>query len=198
MYSAGTVIYNEGWTCAGLFVLFKGRVHLCKNCVSGQESIISVINPVIMFNEVAVLDGDPNPVTAIAFQNSITWDIERNRFQLLMERYPILGVSLLNVLARRNRKLISKYEDLISMPVKARTAKLLLDLSSYGKTPIDRQVRSNQFIAARVSTALEAISRSIKLLRETDFIDCSRTQITVKRPIELAKFAQIDYELFMV
>jgi CRP-like cAMP-binding protein len=115
-----------------------------------------------------------------------------------MERYPILGVSLLNVLARRNRKLISKYEDLISMPVKARTAKLLLDLSSYGNTPIDRQVHSNQFLAARVSTVPEAISRSIKLLRETGLIDCTRTHITVNCPNELAEFAQVEYDLFKV
>jgi len=197
-YSSGTAIYNEGWPCAGLFVLFRGRVHLHNNCFSGQESIISVINPIIMFNEVAVLDGDPNPVTAIAFQNSITWNIERQRFQPLMERYPILGISLLNVLARRKRRLISKYEDLISRPVKARTAKLLLDLSSYGKTPIDRQIHSNQFLAARVSTVPEAISRSIKLLRETGFIDCTRTHITVQCPDELAEFAQVECDLFKV
>ena len=128
-HSTGSIIYHEGWDCAGLFVLFRGRVHLCKTCFQGQESIISVITPVIMFNEVSVLDGESNPVTAIAFQKSLTWNITRERFQKLMEHYPILGISLLNVLARRNRKLISMYEDLISRPVKVRTAKLLLDLT---------------------------------------------------------------------
>ncbi|GAG67283.1 unnamed protein product [marine sediment metagenome] len=197
-HSTGSIIYHEDWDCAGLFVLFRGRVHLRKNCYSGQESIISVISPVIMFNEVSVLDGLPNPVTAIAFQKCITWQIERQRFQVLMARYPILGISLLNVLAKRNRKLISKYEDLISRPVKVRTAKLLLDLSSYGSIPIDRQMYSNQFLAARVSTAPEAISRSIKILREAGVIDCTRAQITVNCPDELAEFAQVESELFKV
>jgi len=197
-HSTGSIIYHEGWDCAGLFVLFRGRVHLCKTCFQGQESIISVITPVIMFNEVSVLDGESNPVTAIAFQKSLTWNITRERFQQLMERYPILGISLLKVLARRNRKLISMYEDLISRPVKVRTAKLLLDLSSYGSIPIDRQAYSNQFLAAHVSTAPEAISRSIKILRENGIIDCTRTQITVNYPDELAEFAQVDSELFKV
>ena len=151
-----------------------------------------------MFNEVSVLDGDSNPVTANAFQKSITWKIARERFQPLMERYPILGTSLLKVLAKRNRKLISMYEDLISRPVKVRTAKLILDLSSYGQVPIDRQLHSNQFLAAHVSTAPEAISRSIKILRESGLIDCTRTQITVNCPDELAEFAQVEYELFKV
>jgi CRP-like cAMP-binding protein len=105
---------------------------------------------------------------------------------------------LLNVLAKRNRRLISKYEDLIARPVKARTAKLLLDLSSYGNQPIDRISHSNQFLAARISTVPEAVSRSIKFLRETGVIETSRTQIIVNCPDRLAEFAQVDYELFKV
>jgi len=197
-HSVGSIIYHEGWECAGLFVLIKGRVHLCKTCFQGQESIISVIDPVIMFNEVAVLDGDPNPVTAIAFHKCTSWQISRDRFHPLMEKYPILGISLLNVLAKRNRRLISKYEDLIARPVKARTAKLLLDLSSYGSQPVDRISHSNQFLAARISTVPEAISRSIKILRETGVIDCTRRQIIVNCPDKLAEFAQVDYDLFKV
>jgi len=151
-----------------------------------------------MFNEVAVLDGDVNPVTAIAFEKSITWHISRDRFQPLMEKYPILGISLLNVLAKRNRRLISKYEDLIARPVKARMAKLLLDLSSYGSQPVDRIAHSNQFLAARISTVPEAVSRSIKILRETGAIETTRSQIIVNCPDTLAEYAQVDNELFKV
>ena len=99
---------------------------------------------------------------------------------------------------KRNRRIISKYEDLIARPVKARTAKLLLDLSSYGSQPVDRISYSNQFLAARISTVPEAISRSIKILRETGVIDCTRTEIIVNCPDKLAEFAQVDNELFKV
>ena len=67
-FAAGSIIFHEGWECAGLFVLFRGCVHLCKTSYQGQESIISVIEPVIMFNEVAALDGGVNPFTAITEQ----------------------------------------------------------------------------------------------------------------------------------
>jgi CRP-like cAMP-binding protein len=195
-YPAGSNIYNEGWDCAGLFVLLKGCVHLCKTCYQGQESIISVISPIIMFNEISVLDGESNPLTAIAFRNCITWNLTRESFMLLMESNPILGISLLNVLARTNRRLIEKYEDLIARPVIARTAKLLLDLSSFGSQPIDRLSHSNQYLASRVSTVPEATSRSIKVLQESGIIDCTRTQITVTQPDKLAELAQIEFELF--
>ena len=194
-FAAGSIIFHEGWEGAGLFVLFRGCVHLCKTSYQGQESIISVIDPVIMFNEVAALDGGVNPFTAIAEQKSITWCIPHQRFLSLIERYPVLGLSLLNVLAKRNRRLIDKYEDLIARPVKARTAKIILDLSSYGSHSVDRVTHSNQFIAARISTVPEAVSRAIKSLRESGVIECTRTQIFVNCPEKLAELAQIDLAL---
>jgi CRP/FNR family transcriptional regulator len=191
-HAAGSLIFHEGWECSGLYVLFRGRVHLCKVSYQGQESIISVIEPVIMFNEVAALDGDQNPFSAIADQKCITWCISHQRFLALIEKYPVLGLSLLNVLAKRNRRLIDKYEDLTARPVKARTAKIILDLSSDGSHPVDRITHSNQFLAARISTVPEAVSRSIKFLREIGVIECTRTQIFVKCPEKLADLAQID------
>lgn len=59
-------IFMEGDPCSGMYVLLHGRVHLCKFGRQGQMNIIAVIEPVIMFNEVAVLDGETNPLTAIA------------------------------------------------------------------------------------------------------------------------------------
>ena len=194
-YEPGSIIFHEGWDCAGLFVLFNGCVHLCKTSYQGHESIISVIKPVIMFNEVAALDGGQNPFSAIADQNCATWRISHSRFGELVEKYPVLGLSLLNVLAKRNRRLIAKYEDLIARPVKARTAKIILDLSSQGAHPVDRISHSNQFMAASISTVPEAVSRSIKSLRESGVIDCTRNQIVVRNPEELAEIAQIQPNL---
>ena len=53
----------------------------------GQQSIIADIDPVIMFNEVALLDGGPNPYTAIATQNCLAWQISREAYQKLLHRF---------------------------------------------------------------------------------------------------------------
>ena len=121
-YPAGSTIFAEGEPSAGLYVLFEGQVNLSKLGLQGQECIMAVIRPVIMFNEVAVLDGGPNPVTAIAVQDSVLWRVPHDRFGLLMQRYPEVGTGLLRVLAARNRLLIAHYEDLLCRPIRARTA----------------------------------------------------------------------------
>jgi CRP/FNR family transcriptional regulator len=191
-YTAGSSIFHEGDTSAGMFVLLAGCVHLCKEGVHGQETIIAVIKPVIMFNEITVIDKGPNPVTAHAIEDSISWQINYQNFQLLLRRYPQVGTGLLGVMARRNRLMLSHLEDIISRPILARVAKTLLDLSQQGQKPINRRKHSNIEIAARVATVHEAISRSIKTLYEMGAITYSREEIVVVDKTRLAELAQVS------
>jgi CRP/FNR family transcriptional regulator, dissimilatory nitrate respiration regulator len=191
-YSKGQVIYVEGEPCSGLFVLFRGRVHLCKTSHQGQESIIAVIDPVIMFNEVPVLDGGHNAVTAVAEQNCILWRITRNNFQVLAQRYPEIALSLLPVLAKRNRMLLSFCEDVAFRSVMGRTAKILLGISHQGQIQIDRRMHTNQVLAAQAATVPEPFCRAVRVLRQGGTIKCTRTAITILDPVKLAHIAEVD------
>jgi CRP/FNR family cyclic AMP-dependent transcriptional regulator len=194
-FGAGSIIFAEDEPCAGMFVLLSGQVHLCKMGLPGQQNIMTVIEPIIMFNEVAVLDGGPNPVTAIAIQTCVTWHIGCAAFHKLMSHYPEVGLGLLPVLAARNRTLIGQYEDLSFRSVPARTAKLLLDLSLYGQQPIDRRNHSIYEMAARIATVPEAISRALKTFKSKGYILSTRVSITVRQPEALAHAAQIGPRL---
>jgi len=129
LFPAGAIIYREGEASAGMFVLFSGHVHLLKLGPQGQQSIVAEIEPVIMFNEVTVLDGGANLTTAIAVQECVTWNISHANFQALVQGYPMIGLGLLRVLSARTRNLMAQYEDLSFRSVLARTAKLLLDFA---------------------------------------------------------------------
>ena len=194
-FSAGATIFTEGEPCAGMFVLLRGMVHLCKISLQGQINIMAVVEPVIMFNEITVLDGGTNPATAIAVKDCFVWQIGYEAFQMLLQKIPQVGLSLLRVLARRNRQMIEQYEDLSFRSVVARTAKLLLDLSDYGRRPIDRRACSISEMAARISTVPEAISRSLNLLKQQGIIRLSRTEIEVLSVEKLATQAQVGPQL---
>lgn len=193
-YTAGSMIFEEGGDCAGLFVLFKGYVNLCKLGLQGQETIISVIRPVIMFNEVAVLDGGPNPLSAMAVEDCATWRLSHATFLSLAKNYPEVGTGLLRVLASRFRGILDQYEDLLSRPVCARAAKIILDISNHGNVSIDRRLHSNHELAARAATGPEVFSRALKRLREADVIDCTRAEIRVRKPARLAEIALLSPE----
>ncbi len=195
-FPAGSTIYREGEPSSGMFVLLSGHVHLYKLGPQGQQSMVASIDPVIMFNEVSVIDGGPNLTTALAMEACETWRLDHSGYEKLVQHYPIVGLGLLRVLALRTRMLMSHYEDLSFRSVLARTAKLLLDLSDYGKKAIDRREYTNHEMAARISTVPEALSRSLQVFKKSGDIVCTRTSISVRCPEPLARLAQIDPALF--
>ncbi len=190
-FKKNKILFHEGEPCAGLFVLFTGRVKLCKFSVQGQETIVSVIKPVIMFNEVSVLDDGSNPVTAVAIEDCVTWKISQVQFQTLLKEYPILGLSLLKVLATRSRILLSLFEDISTLSVKSRVAKVLLDISQNGESKINRKQYTNLEMAARAATGAPQFSRALKAFKEFNVIRCTRTSLEISLPQRLAQIAQM-------
>ena len=195
--SAGSMIFSEGDPCAGMFVLLRGRVHLCKTGPQGQESIIAVLEPVIMFNEVALLDGGSNPYSAMANKNCLIWQISCESYNTLLERYtqePFMHLSLglLGIMAERYRQLINHYADLSFLTVPVRVAKLIYELSEEGQHTIQRKNISIQEMAARTSTVPEAISRALNFLRCQGMIATSRSEISILDGEELKRIAQIE------
>jgi len=188
----GTTLFRENDACPGVYVLIKGKVHLAKMGPDGRETIMHVLSPVTMFNEVPVLDGGPNAATAVTAQESIIWHCPSLRFQELLQKYPQLALGMLPLLATRNRFLVSQYEDMSFRSVQARTAKLLLDLSENGQVSISRRDHSIQQLAAQIATVPEAFSRALSYLKSEGIVDCNRSTITVNDLDELFQYAQIE------
>ncbi len=190
---AGEFIFLQDKSCAGMFVLIQGKVNLCKLGPQGQQNILATIDPVIMFNEVPVLDHGPNPLTAIATQKSMVWQIQCDAFQFLLKRFPEIGLSLLRVLAARNRRLIEHYEDLSYRNVKSRLAKLLLDLSCNGTKVIIRREHPIEEMASLIATVAPVISRAINSFKLRGLIIPSRSTIVIEKPNELAGITRLDF-----
>lgn len=192
-YAQGEIIFHEDAPCAGMFVLVRGRVTLNRLGPSGQEGVLNTLEPVIMFNEVATLDGGANPVSAIALTDCRLWHISRENMQALIMRYPQIGLSLLGVLAKRNRQLVNYYSDLSFLSVHARLAKHLLDVSRQGEQPIDRKLNPIRLMAARIITTPEAISRTLKAFSTSGLIEYDRAKIRVHDLDALIQAAQVKF-----
>jgi len=191
----GQVIFVQDEPSAGMFVLIEGKVNLCKLGPLGQQNILATIHPIIMFNEVAVLDCGKNPVTAIAMQETTLWHIDCDTFQILLKRFPEIGLGLLRIMAIRNRRLIQHYEDLSYRNVESRVAKLLLDLSENGSQTIKRKDHSIEEMASLIASVAPVISRTLNGLKQMGFITTTRNTIVLDRPDEIARIAGMDLNL---
>jgi CRP/FNR family cyclic AMP-dependent transcriptional regulator len=181
-YQQNKFIYYKGDASAGMYVLFSGKVHLCNYSCEGQSQIFSTIEPVTMFNEITAIDGGPNPATAIAVRNCLTWNIDYQAFESLVKEYPdpVVGLAMMRVLAGRTRELITLCGDLSFSPVLSRCAKLILELSDHGAKRIDRHNFPLSDLSSLVATAPESVSRSLSWLDKQGLIKADRNYISVE------------------
>jgi len=176
-YGAGEVIFLEGDPAAGLFIVDEGRVKLYKLSLEGREQVVRLVGPGQFFNEVAVLDGGPNPVSAMALRESQVWVIDRESLLGLLERHPTVAVAVIEALAAHARHLVSLVEDLSLRTVRARLAKLLLTQAAGGGEAPRRLTQ--QEMAAQLGTVREMVGRALRDLEEESVIRFDRHRIVI-------------------
>ena len=193
-YRKDKYIYFKEEPSAGMYVLFSGKVHLCNYNCDGQSQILSAIEPVTMFNEVTAIDGGPNPATAIAIKDCLTWNIGYEAFENLVKQYPdpVVGLAMMRVLAGRTRELITLCGDLTFRTVISRCAKLILELSDNGANSIDRSEFPLADLSGLIATAPESVSRSLSWLDKQGLIKTERNLISVIKADELLEIVTIE------
>jgi CRP/FNR family cyclic AMP-dependent transcriptional regulator len=181
-YGRGQVIFLEGEPCAGLHIVAEGRVRIYKLSPQGREQVLEQVEPGGTFNDVAVLDGGPNPASAMAASDVLLWVVARADIRRLAQAHPELAWALIESIAGRARRLVAMVEDLALRPVKARLAKLLLAEAerTAGQTQINRdQMVTQAEMAARLGTVREMIGRALRELADEGLIAFDRHRIVI-------------------
>lgn len=197
-YRRGEVIFLEGEPCAGLYVVAAGEVKIFKLSSQGREQILHRSGVGSTFNDVAVLDGGPNPASAAAISDAACFVITRSDMRRLVETHPQLAWALIESIAHRARILVGMVEDLALRSVKARLAKLLLAEAvetaasqAAGRDAIDRsQMVTQAEMAARLGTVREVIGRALRELSEDGLITMDRHRIVILDRDRLAAAAE--------
>lgn len=192
-FDRGQVIFLEGEPCAGLFVVGEGEVKIYKLSPQGREQILATLTPGGTFNEVAVLDGGPNPASAAAIVPTQVWVVARDDMRRLAQAHPSLAWALIESMARRARHLVEMVEDLSLRSVKARLAKLLLAEAERSRSQgaIERsQMVTQSEMAARLGTVREMVGRALRELADEGMITLDRQRIVIDDPDGLSAVAE--------
>ncbi len=190
-YLREEVIFLEGEPTAGLFLVATGVIKICRYSKDGREHILHFIQRGDTFNDVSVMDGGPNPATAVAHTDVTLWRIERADLQAAVVRDPALAWAMIENLARRARLLVSTVQDLAMRNVRGRLARLLLDqaeASERGATPTPL---TQEEIAHHLGTVREVIGRTLRALAADGLIAIERQQIVIVDRARLSEEAEI-------
>jgi CRP/FNR family transcriptional regulator, dissimilatory nitrate respiration regulator len=184
VFSPDEVIFLEGDSSRGLWIIQEGSVKITKLSSEGNEYILHLLGPGDSFNDIAALDGGPTPANAIAMSLVSVWLLPAEIMERALDRYPEVARAALRMMGARIRALGHQIEDLTLYPVMVRLARFLLaqaenpSLSGPGVT--------RAAIAAHLATTPETISRALAKLQETGTIRFDRHTIIIVN-VELLK-----------
>jgi CRP-like cAMP-binding protein len=189
-YAAGEIIFLEFEPAAGLYLVATGSVKVSRFSKEGREHILHIFSRGDTFNDVAVLDGGPNPATATALTDASLWRITRPDLSAIAKRRPELAWALIESIARRTRHLVDAVQDLSMRNVKGRLARLLLE---QGKSTAEAPARmlTQDEMASRLGTVREVVGRALRSLAAAHIIEIDRHRIVVLDPDRLAEEAEI-------
>lgn len=179
-FAADEILFLEGSPSAGLWILESGRVKAYKLATGGQEYIMRFFGPGETFNDLAAIDGAPNPTNTMAVTGIAAWVIPAAAFSEILLADHEFALALLKGLVGRARFLVSRIEDLALRPVVARLAHFLLEQSE--NPTLKHPAITRALIASHLATTPETISRSLRVLEEAGAIRFDRHRIIIIRP----------------
>lgn len=162
-FQAGAVIFSEGEACAGFHVVVDGMVRIFRVSPEGRLHTLSLLRAGSPFNEVAAVDGGPNPFNAVAVTHCTVVTISHHNLLNLMSTERRLLANTVQALAHLNRDYIERLEDMTFRTIPSRLAKLFLHETAYGDQICQAPSKlSQEEIASILGTTREVVGRALR------------------------------------
>lgn len=183
-FSAGEMIFSEGDSCPGLWVIESGKVRIFKTSASGREQVLAVEGPGSSVAELPVFDGGNYPASASAVGDATLLFVSREDFRLLCLKQPEVALKVLRVVGRRLRGLVAIIEELSFSTVRRRLVSFLLRLARQAqRSPRGVSVTlpaSQQELASQIGTVRELVSRGLSRLQAEGILEIEGRQIVIR------------------
>ncbi len=173
-FAANELIFTEGDSCSGLFVIQSGAVKIFKTAPSGREQVLSVERAGNTIAELPVFDGGTYPASTVAAEESDLLFIRKEDIRALCLEHPEVALKLLKTVGRRLRALVGIIEELSFTTVRHRLIAYLLRLAGANagaKKSVELELPvSHQELAAELGTVRELVSRNLSRLQAEGLI----------------------------
>ena len=184
-FQRGEILFGEGDSCLGLFLVATGRIRIFKLSPAGREQVLALEGPGSSFAELPVFDGGNYPASASAFEDADVLFISRKDFQNFCREHPEVALKVIAVVGSRLRRLVGIIEDLSFTTVRQRLIAVILRLAQSSGTSSKERVHveltnTHQDLAAELGTVRELVSRNLSRLQAEGFLEVDGRKIIVK------------------
>jgi CRP/FNR family transcriptional regulator, polysaccharide utilization system transcription regulator len=176
------VIYSEGDSPAGLYLLAKGKVKIYKSHELGKDLILKLLQPGDFFGYIGLLENQPHGVSAEAMEDSEVIIFPREDFYRLID-HPQVASQFVKLLTGN---ILTEQEKLINLAyssVRKRTAEALLELRERfhdhnSDKPFGMAI-AREDLANMVGTATESLIRTLSDFKEEGILEISGSYISI-------------------
>lgn len=184
IFQKKNIIFNEGDTYKGFYIILTGTVKIYKTSAEGKEILLHIIKPVNTFADVPLFEGGNYPVTAETLSDSTLLFVPKQEFTQLLEENIIICLKMLGGFAKKLRSLTQKIEDLTLRDVPSRLAEYLiieanLNGTAYFPEPLVKLTIPKSLLALQLGTINETLSRAFKKLQNDEIIRVNGKKIFI-------------------
>jgi CRP/FNR family transcriptional regulator, polysaccharide utilization system transcription regulator len=176
------IIYSEGDSPAGLYLLTKGKVKVYKSHELGKDLITRMLHEGDFFGFLALLEGGMHAETAEALEDSEVVIFPKEDFFTLLDHSPQVMQQIIRLLSgniadEQERLLLLAYSS-----VRKRTAEALLRLRTRYHDGSDKPFSmaiAREDLANMVGTATESLIRTLSDFRDEGLVGVQGSTITL-------------------
>lgn len=182
------VIYYEGDTVNGIYLVVSGCIKTQRLAMDGRELLTGIYHPEEYFGVPALLANQEYQESAEAMEDSSICLLPREMIEKLLNKYPAVAVNFIKLLSNN---VLDKEEQLLEIAynsVKRRIAQILLRLNSTSKNENDLIIISRENLASMAGMATETVSRVLSDFKDQGMIEKTGSQINL---IDIAKLQNI-------
>jgi CRP/FNR family transcriptional regulator, cyclic AMP receptor protein len=192
-YPPGSFLMRQGEPADHVLVLTAGEVAIVSPVRGGGELVHTIMRAGQLIGELALLNDGRRTAGARATSPTTAWAIGRDPFLGFLEANPPAAAALLRQVAARLANREALIDDLLSLDVKSRLAKVLLGLADGhgepdpgGGTRISLHL-THRDLAGMVGASRENVSRALGSFRKRGFIDYDSDAIRLRNPDALRR-----------
>jgi CRP/FNR family transcriptional regulator/CRP/FNR family cyclic AMP-dependent transcriptional regulator len=185
-YPPGSFLMRQGEPAAHVMVLTAGEVAIVSPVRGGGEQVHTIVRAGQLIGELALLNDGRRTAGARATSPTTAWAIGRDPFWGFLEANPSAASALLRQVAALLADREALIDDLLSLDVKGRLAKVLLGLADRhgepdpaGGTRIVLHL-THRDLAGMVGASRENVSRALGAFRRRGFIDYDSDAIRLR------------------
>lgn len=180
------IIYYEGDTVSGIYLVLSGKVKTIKLSEDGRELLTGMYGTDQYFGIPALLLNEPYTETAEALEDSTVCQLPKEMLEELLNRYPDVARQFIHILSNN---LLDKEEQLLQLAyhsVRKRMAEVLIRLCKLEKQEGQINLRiSRDNLAAMAGMATETVSRILSDFKDENIIERKGSQISILDHVRL-------------